>query len=123
MNSPRKPRFWIMIVFFLLAFIAGAIVIGISTSAADSVFVLPAFIGIFLLTAAFYLSPAYPWFSRPGFPRLLGTILILVVPAMLLHIWMAFVWDYRVAPLVWFAPFMGMGVGLNFRAMREKSTS
>jgi hypothetical protein len=123
MISPRKSRGWIWIVFFLLAFIAGAVVIGRSTSAADSVFVLTAFIGIFLLTAAYYLSPAYPWSNRPGFPRLLGTILLLVVPALLLHIWMAFVRDYRAASLVWFAPFTGMGVGLNIRAMRGKTPS
>jgi hypothetical protein len=123
MKPPRKPRFWIWTVFFALAFMAGAAGIGLSVSATDAVYVLPAFIGIFLLTAAFYLSPAYPRSTRPGLARLLGTILILVLPAVLLHVWMAFVRDYRVAPLVWFAPFMGMGVGLNIRMIRDKNAS
>ncbi len=123
MNPPRKPRFWIWTVFFGLAFIAGAVAIGLSVSAADAVFVLTVFIGIFLLTAGYYLSPAYPWPTRPGLARILGTILILILPAVLLHVWMAFVRDYRVAPLVWFAPFMGMGVGLNIRMIRDKNSS
>jgi hypothetical protein len=123
MKSPSKLQIGILMVFFLLAFTAGAAVINIYISAADAAFVQPIYAGIFLLTAVFYLSPAYPWFSRAGLPRLIGLILILVVPALLLHIWMAFVRDYRVASLVWLAPFMGMGVGLNLRIMRGKVSS
>jgi hypothetical protein len=120
MKSPSKTQLWIFTFFFLLAFAAGAAVMGLSTSAADAVFVLPIFAGIFLLTAVVYISPAYPWFIGAGFSRSIGLILLLVLPTFLLHVWMAFMRDYRVAPLAWMAPFMGMGVGLNIRMIRKK---
>jgi hypothetical protein len=80
----------------LLAFVAAAVVLGVSIPSPDTVIVIPVFIGIFLLSVLFYVSPAYPWFNRLGRPRMLVSVPLLVLPAALLHAWMVFVRDYRV---------------------------
>jgi hypothetical protein len=107
----------------LLAFVAAAVVLGLSIPSPDTVIVIPVFIGIFLLSVLFYVSPAYPWFNRLGRPRH-ARLRPAAGPAGRAA---ARVDGLRPglpgAPPAWMSAFMGLGVGINIRAMREKNPS
>jgi hypothetical protein len=123
MDSPRKPLFWIFTVLAVLVFIAAALYLGLTLETGLAVIIVPVFIGIFLLFAAIYFTPAYLWFARLRFWKRLIATLILIAPVILLQVWLGIILNHREAGFLWFAPFTGIATGLNLRVALGKTPS
>jgi hypothetical protein len=115
MSSPRKTSFWILAVLFSLIFLASVFFLAAKLTAVEAPWTLPVYIVVFLLFVLLYFTPAYLWLSRQTAWARFGVTLILLAPTLLLSIWLGLAEHDPIGPLVWFAPFLGIAVGMNLR--------
>jgi hypothetical protein len=69
---------------------------------------------LYFSSAGLWLSRRKPWIS-------FGLTVILFAPTLLLSIWLGLVEHNPIGPLVWLAPFLGIGAGVNLRVALGKA--